>query len=751
MNKKTYSQILDAVADDQIPEGLNLTPQIMSRIQKGKGKIMQPRMKVFTVVVLALLAFVVLFFTVPEVAAAIQHWFGYVPGVGLVRDGQIRVLTEPVSLTREGITVTVEQALVDPDHTVIVYKVEGMQPEMFVTNPETPACHDNAILRVAGSELSVGPDERHQWETGYEHRSNFPVIPADIQEVTFVMPCIQFSLVGIAPENWELPLRFKPAPPDMTSFPVIEISTPTAPAVTDTAQATPASDSASITLSLDRAVQMDDGYLIYASIHWQGESLYSIDVPEPENTVHLLDASGQAMLFEYIYDEHTGMQVEQRQTVLAIKTAPVQSSGPLTIVVDTVSADQPAEATFTFDPGSDPEPGQTWQLNQNVQVGEYSLRVLSALAGESGYSFQMRSDSGVLHAELIDLEHKVISGSGGGGGLSGEFSAGFSYAGGLPAGPVTVTITAISVQRNGPWQAQWTPPSASTKAIPTHPAACLNASSWRQAVSQKPPLPQGLNGKVLLSAPSRADSGEWALSLTSLDGSGQQMLTGARDGSLSAGGSRLAYSSDGIYIIDLTSNQTTKLPGTADGDFNPLWSPDGSQIAFMRGMGIFDLFLINADGSGLRSLTSGGFQEWPIGWTSDGQHLIYSVPGREDEYTIYQVDVQTGERQLFSNEDILSISPDGKHRVTREQVFGGRSMMYISGVDGSNRWLLANSDLWTSAPLWSPDGQWLMVSVSDTDWSSTIATLVRLEDCQIIPLPYLKGQVTSWSPTSWSP
>ena len=69
------------------------------------------------------------------------------------------------------------------------------------------------------------------------------------------------------------------------------------------------------------------------------------------------------------------------------------------------------------------------------------------------------------------------------------------------------------------------------------------------------------------------------------------------------------------------------MPGTANGDFNPIWSPDGAQIVFNRGMGIFDLFIVNLDGSNLRQITHGGVQEWPVGWLEDGSFL-YTVPGR---------------------------------------------------------------------------------------------------------------------------
>jgi hypothetical protein len=757
MNKKTYFQVLDAVARDQIPANLNLTPHILSRIQKGKQFSMKPRTKLITAILLVLIAFVALFFTVPGVAAAIQRWFGYVPGVGLVREGQIRVLAEPVIVTREGVTITVNQALLDTERTVLVYSVDGIPNEAIsITKPhelEKECLDGNDWLRLPGGTVlptSRGGGEA-SWDTGYRGRFDYPAIPVGVNNVDLVIPCLLGTRRGAAPENWEIPLHFVPAPPELTAFPVIEIPTPTAPAATVAPQGSPVPDTDSINLTLDRAVQMDDGYLIYASIHWQGADLNSIDLVEPESAIHLLDASGREMLYESIDDENTGMKFEEHRIVFALKTAPIQANGPLTIVVDSVSATlkAQAQATFTFDPGPNPQPGQTWQLNQDVQIGKYSLQVLSATAGpefSSGYSFEMKSDSGVLNATLSDVEHPVIGGGGGGGGLSGVFSGGFTYAEkGLPAGPLTIMVGSIDVRRDGPWQAQWTPPAASPKAIPTHPVACLNASSWKQAISQKPALPQGLGGKVLLSGVNA--SGESVLSISNLDGSNRQVFTDVRDGSLSPDGSKLAISSaDGISILDFASGQTTKLPGTVEFDFNPAWSPDGSKIVFMRGNGRYDLFLINADGSGLRALTNGGLQEWPVGWMPDGQRLIYTVPGRDNEYANYQVDVGTGESQLFSNENLESISPDGKYKITSEKVFGDRWGLYISDIDGSNRWALTDPDIWALVPLWSPDGQWLMFSVSDTDSGSTAGALLRLADCTIIPLPYLKGTVTSWSP-----
>jgi Tol biopolymer transport system component len=61
----------------------------------------------------------------------------------------------------------------------------------------------------------------------------------------------------------------------------------------------------------------------------------------------------------------------------------------------------------------------------------------------------------------------------------------------------------------------------------------------------------------------------------------------------------------------------TRLTNNTIGDLTPTWSPDGTKIMFHRrvgGRGQFQLFMINADGTGEKQMTSppglSGFPNW---------------------------------------------------------------------------------------------------------------------------------------------
>jgi len=774
MNRKSYSQILDSVARDHVAEQTDLAPRILARIQKGKNRTMQPRTKVFTTAFLILLVLAIILMGVPAVRAAIQRWIGYVPGIGLVSEGQIHILSEPVSITRDGVTLTIEQALVDSTQTTVLYSIEGLKTDMFDLNStwKNSGCRDNAILRLGDDDLVPTGLVETSWGSGYQTKVSYPAISSTINEATLVLSCLRSAVPGGAPENWKLSFRLIPAPPDMMAFPVIEISTP----VEATPTALPPMDASSdlvadgISLVLDRAVELNDGYLIYASLHWENTGYSSVDVRDI-STIHLLDANGQEISFTFDYDEMGITPWQPGQRPLIIKTEPVLLAGPLTLVLDAVSVDVAVDARFTFDPGPNPQPDQVWEINQDIDVGHgHSLRILRGTyyltdRTQANLIFEIESKTGVMGATIFDLEHPIF-GTGGGIGSSPQiFKSGFYYRGKLPEGALTVDIGSISVSLPGHWQAEWTPPEPRAQVIPTpQGTACLRRESWQQALQAHASLLTGLTGTLALSDAPPPDY-YYQVSVARLDASNLKLIGFGSAPSLSPDGTHVVYMgpatdgpAEGLYITNLASGNTSLLFGTTIGDMNPLWSPDGQKIAYTHGPpsgligapGPYSIVVSNLDGKSVILLTDENDVNYAVAWMPDGNHILSTAPS-QNGVSLHSVDIHTGDASLLfgiNYNGSVAVSPDGKRLAFEEMLPLDKYGLFVSDLDGSNRKLLADGDPYTvTIPAWSPDGNWVIVSVHDPDReASPTLALIQVDACQIIPLPNLSGYVSSWIP-----
>lgn len=777
MNKKNHSQILDQVARENMRANTDLAPRILTQIQKGKTTTMQPRIKMFVTVLLVLLVLVSVLVSVPAVRAAIQSWFGYVPGIGLVTEGQIRVLAEPVSVTREGVKLTIEQVLVDSNQTTIQYAVDGLKEGMRDTKESfTPSgCRKDAILRLPEAELSLTGQTETGWVSGYQTRAFYPVIPSTINEVTFVLPCLSSALPGKAPEDWELVFRLIPAPPELTAFPLIEISTPLAatPTALPPMDASAGLKTDGISLVLDRAVELSDGYLLYASLHWENTGFQTVDVSDI-STIHLLDANGQEVSYTFDWDETSNIPWQQGQRSFVIKTEPVLTPGPLTLVLDALSVDVsvPEGARFTFDLGANPQPNQVWEINKDIDVGYgHSVRVLRATyyltnGTHSSLSFDMESKTGVTAAGLHDLAHPLSgAGGGGGGSFADTFSSGFGYDGALPTGPITVDVVWVSVRTSGHWQAEWTPPEPQAQVIPTpQAAACLTRQSWEEALRAHPTLPTGLSGTLAIMDVPPPDY-HYQVSVVNLDGNNSKLIGLGSAPSLSPDKTRVVYTgpsvdapADGLYITDLVSGSTESLFGTMRGDISPLWSPDGQWIAYTHGPssgligapGSYSMIVSSLDGRRVIDLTDGNEANYAAAWMPDSNYLLYTVPLRNG-VSLRKIDIRNGFfDELFdlNYNGTIAVSPDGKRLAFEEMLPLDKYGLFVSDLDGSNRKLLSDGEPYVvTIPAWSPDGNWIITTVHDPNsQEQPILALILVNTCNIIPLPNLHGYVTSWLP-----
>ena len=143
------------------------------------------------------------------------------------------------------------------------------------------------------------------------------------------------------------------------------------------------------------------------------------------------------------------------------------------------------------------------------------------------------------------------------------------------------------------------------------------------------------------------------------------------------------------------------------------WSPDGTQLAFISnrsGNAIQNIFLMNADGSNIRSVVENSTNEFASSWSPDGQKILFQTT-RSDSTAqdIYVVNIDgSGEKVLINTdmEEQLPVwSPDGSKFAYQAGHRGQGIDIYVANADGTGAMRLTDGNgTLHAAPAWSPDG-----------------------------------------------
>lgn len=747
MKNDRMKNALENIARRGIPENTNLMPRIAAQLER-KSPMTTLRSRPFVAILIAI--FILL--TLSGVAYAIGRSLGYIPGVGIVdQSTPIRILAEPVTQTRDGITITVSGVVLSSSKTVVLYKVENIPQEKLSQDMAFPGCgskpEEHTFLKTVEDPMprDLGY-EMNGWGTGYEVRHIFAALPAEINDAVLVIPCIERSLSGTLPENWELPLHFIPAPPEMSVAPVIEVTPSQEPV-----EGSP--------LKLEKIAETEKGYILVGTFDSTGlpQGAQAVDF----STFPIFtDANGQEVIYDF-----ANFQLDQPAEFPSIGTFPwafeiigKDHAYPLTMTVSAVAAQYSgSSASFEFDAGSNPQEGQVWDLNQDVELVGFPVRVVKATRTVEGYVFNFES-SAFFHGVSLTMGEGSLPG---GTGMDdpNHFKAVVRFNGAIPSGKMEVLITNPVMAISGNWNIQWQPETSSTESVSTPTTAdqtCLTRDSWQAALDNYQPVPPELNGRLLVYG---ALSDDWlnydnyGSFMSRLDRSDKQIISQGVFPSLSPDGKFVAFAwSEGLNIAEIASGAQFHIPNTTSDDNFPVWSPNGAKIAFISGTDL-NLYIINPNGSERTRVADLNGDEQLIDWTNDGTGLFYGV-SVEGGISLRKIDLASGAvAELFTipqhrtYEDV-AISPDGT-RIAYHARENLQDAIYISNLDGSERRLFAQMGTWiVGAPFWSPDGNWLIVIIRSTDLPDrpTEMALVNVNDCRIHPFPLSVEMVRGWMP-----
>ncbi len=156
---------------------------------------------------------------------------------------------------------------------------------------------------------------------------------------------------------------------------------------------------------------------------------------------------------------------------------------------------------------------------------------------------------------------------------------------------------------------------------------------------------------------------------------------------------------DGSGLIQLTSNNVN--------DESPAWSPDGRRIAFASNS---QIYVMNADGTELRRLTHDNAFDTDPSWSPDGMRIVFSSDvGKIDNSVIFSMNADgSGAAQLTSDPgyDIEPAwSPDGMKIAFAAKRDTTHYGIYVMNTDGSEQSSVTDAEGWLLSPRWSPDGQ----------------------------------------------
>ncbi len=224
----------------------------------------------------------------------------------------------------------------------------------------------------------------------------------------------------------------------------------------------------------------------------------------------------------------------------------------------------------------------------------------------------------------------------------------------------------------------------------------------------------------------------------------------------------------GIFVMPLFdgAGEALRISDAASATTIPVWSPNGSRIAFIREQPgtsgryttrMSEVMLMNADGSDLQRIGGGiiDIYNYDLRWSQDGEAVYFWGWQNGANIGLHRVGVATHETEFIPDQYLdgsphwtrSAASPDGTKRIITEKHDDGTyAKLLRDETTGETRFLTDYEPTWN--PIWSPDGKRLVLEHYHYDPIHIELSIVDTASGAVYPVE--QAGLSSLNPV-WSP
>jgi secreted trypsin-like serine protease len=183
-----------------------------------------------------------------------------------------------------------------------------------------------------------------------------------------------------------------------------------------------------------------------------------------------------------------------------------------------------------------------------------------------------------------------------------------------------------------------------------------------------------------------------------------------------------------LYTVNADGTGLNQITNNEVDDWSGIYSPDGTKIAFdaKHGTAPGDIFVIDADGTNLKNLTSSFSEDAFATWSPDGKQIVFERK-INNTYRLHIMNSNGSKIRLLNEVDtggwsIPAWSPVGSKIAFSGRMDGDTEIYTLDTQDNSMTQITENEGVGDAWPTWSPDGK-KIAFLSNSDGNVELFTM----------------------------